>query len=549
MFIHVEISTQCNFDCFYCAGRRMKPQRMRLPKFTEILAGIPPGQHTVCLQGEGEPLLHPEFWEMVALVRAQGHIPYTITNGSEIDADRIAELLPKIAISIDTLDAAEAERIGRKNLAGVLANVNLLLERMNPSRLVIMTVDYGQPLDELEAYIRSKGIVEHIVQPLQIKDDYRQSYPEISPPREEYTYRCRFLEHDLQRTYDFDGREYPCCYIKNPHGYESIVALRECLSRQEIPSSCRGCREILAGVGQTYRVADCASAVPNLSFVVPVKSRLPQLQKTLPLLARQTGAEVVVVDIDCPQKSADWVASAKFSNVHTVKLTNMPVFNAARARNVGAAHARGRWLCFLDADTLLEPNFVRGAITNLPSDSFAQLAVDAPGLVVVSREDFLRIDGYDEIFEGWGCEDNDLIVRLELLGRQRVMLTNKWHTQIEHDDILRTQHQPISNKWLSLRINGMYLQIKSDLARAQGIVSLPQSDLQAIYATVKQTILAAPHKAVDIRVRIPWQPDFRQPPEWQLHRDWVYRFEPLPAKPPVSTLVTHSSPTMHPHLS
>lgn len=291
---------------------------------------------------------------------------------------------------------------------------------------------------------------------------------------------------------------------------------------------------------------------PILSFVVPVKSRLSQLQQTLPTLARQTDAEVVVVDVDCPQQSADWIASAKFSNVRALKLNDMPVFNAARARNIGAAHARGRWLCFLDADTLLKPDFVRTVVAHLPPNSFVQFALDAPGLVVVNSEDFRHLDGYDEIFEGWGCEDDDLIVRLKLLGRQHVMLPTQWHTQIEHDDTLRTQHQAIGNKWLSLRINGMYLQIKSDLARAQGVVSLQHVDLQAIYATVRQTILATPHQAVDIRVSVPWQPDFRQPPDWRLHRDWIYRFEPLPATAPVSmisTLVSHSSPTMQPYPS
>lgn len=287
--------------------------------------------------------------------------------------------------------------------------------------------------------------------------------------------------------------------------------------------------------------------LPDLSFVVPVKSRLPQLQQTLPTLAQQPNAEVIVVDVECPQKSADWVATSQFGNVRTVRMTNMPVFSAARARNIGAAHAQSRWLCFLDADTLLAPNFVRDVVTNLPADSFTQFAVDAPGLVVVSREDFLRIGGYDEIFEGWGCEDNDLIARLQLLGRRREMLTNTWHTQIEHDDILRTQHQAISDKWLSLRINGMYFQIKTDLARAQSVISLSHDDLQAIYGQVKNTVLASPLNAVEIRVRLPWIPDFRQPPEWQLLRDWVYRFEPLRAAPTTSSLISGSSPTMQPN--
>mgnify|MGYP002336518558 CR=1 FL=1 len=90
------------------------PQRhMPLPLFRDILSRLPPGQHTVSLQGEGEPLTHPEFWEMVKLVEQRGCIPYTITNGSKIDPERMGLYFPWIGVSLDTLDADEAQRIGR----------------------------------------------------------------------------------------------------------------------------------------------------------------------------------------------------------------------------------------------------------------------------------------------------------------------------------------------------------------------------------------------------------------------------------------------------
>lgn len=250
MFIQIEISTHCNFTCFYCAGRDMAQEYMPLARFDEILDRLPPGQHVVCLQGEGEPMLHPDFWTMAGRLQSRRHTPYTITNGTRIDAAKIAAAFPRIAISIDTLDRAEAERIGRKKLDAVLRNLDRLIEAMGAKRLIVMTVDYGQPLDELKAFVQSKGIGEHIVQPLQIKDDYRRRYPDFAVPAAGYTYRCRYLEQPLQRTYGMDGREYPCCYIKDPAGFTSIDDLRATLARKKVPSCCSGCREIVAGAAQ-----------------------------------------------------------------------------------------------------------------------------------------------------------------------------------------------------------------------------------------------------------------------------------------------------------
>ena len=34
------------------------------------------------------------------------------------------------------------------------------------------------------------------------------------------------------------------------------------------------------------------------------------------------------------------------------------------------------------------------------------------GAVVVSARDFARVGGYDEAFQGWGAEDDDLLDRL-----------------------------------------------------------------------------------------------------------------------------------------
>ena len=245
MFFQIEVTTHCTFTCFYCAGREMPQRHMGWPVFEMVLGRIPPGPHSVSLQGEGEPTLHPRFWEMVSRVRERGLAPTTITNGYELDVGRVAAELPTVAVSIDTLDEAEATRIGRLKLPRVLANLDALSAAMGPERIRIMTVDYGQDLDPVRRFVEAGRFGQHIVQPLQGKDDYARRYPDRVTRGGAYHYRCRFLLAPVMRYYDIDGRELPCCYIKDTSSFRSIEALASDLGRGVVPPACAGCREIM----------------------------------------------------------------------------------------------------------------------------------------------------------------------------------------------------------------------------------------------------------------------------------------------------------------
>lgn len=247
-FIQIEITTICTFDCFYCAGRIM-PQRHMAPElFENILKHLPARRLTVSLQGEGEPTLHPYFWDMAERVAGAGKIPYTITNCSAIDTEAAARLFPRIGVSLDTIDADEADRIGRFDLRGVLANLERLVSGMGSRRIIVHSVDFGQPLDALRRYLRTLGIHRHIVQSIQVKDDYRKRYPLLVEQRDaRYHFRCRYVFRPFMRYFDINGTMMPCCSIKDARGSVSVERIRESLSRGVVPECCRGCREICGG--------------------------------------------------------------------------------------------------------------------------------------------------------------------------------------------------------------------------------------------------------------------------------------------------------------
>ena len=246
MFYQIEITTKCNYRCFYCAGREMKQQHMKQEVFGHILKRLAPGRHVVSLQGEGEPTVHPRFWELVRQVVDSGHVPYTITNGSLIDPELAHRYLPSLGLSLDTLDAAEAERIGRLRLDQALARLDALAALMGGQRLVIHTVDYGQDLGPLKNFVKARGL-RHIVQPLQRKGDYASRYPDRVPETAEVTSAgglCRYLSAPLMRYFNIKGIEFPCCYIKDSAEYRGIDDLRKRMADGSVPLVCKGCAEI-----------------------------------------------------------------------------------------------------------------------------------------------------------------------------------------------------------------------------------------------------------------------------------------------------------------
>jgi radical SAM protein with 4Fe4S-binding SPASM domain len=106
VFANIEITTQCNMKCTYCARTLLKRtvKTMSLETFRRILE-ILPHAYRITLVGLGEPLLHPNVIEMVAEASALGRRTALVTNAMCLDSSLSSELigagLQSIAFSID----------------------------------------------------------------------------------------------------------------------------------------------------------------------------------------------------------------------------------------------------------------------------------------------------------------------------------------------------------------------------------------------------------------------------------------------------------------
>jgi len=243
MMVQFEITTRCNFDCFYCAGRHMRQGDMPYETFTALLErdiathGTP---DVVSLQGEGEPTLHHDFLRMAEFVRDKGATPYTITNGTYKHPERLIGLFPKVGVSVDTLDEAAGEKIGRHNLPRVLSFIEALAPHLE---VVVHSVTDRQHTPRIAKWCKERGL-QHLMQPLQRKPDYSRYYAKAAatspPPQGRFS--CGYLAHPRMRYYNLDGLEMPCCFIKDTGVYEGMVAMARHQEAGTWPKCCTGCR-------------------------------------------------------------------------------------------------------------------------------------------------------------------------------------------------------------------------------------------------------------------------------------------------------------------
>jgi len=105
-FLNIEPTTRCNFECWYCVGRHMEQQDIKVEDFAKVLDNFPTVE-TIALVGEGEPLLHKGYFDMVKMARARGIRVMMISNGSAFSESVIRKIcesgIAYISISIDSI--------------------------------------------------------------------------------------------------------------------------------------------------------------------------------------------------------------------------------------------------------------------------------------------------------------------------------------------------------------------------------------------------------------------------------------------------------------
>jgi MoaA/NifB/PqqE/SkfB family radical SAM enzyme len=163
-FAQIEPIGRCNLACRMCTvnERRDEVAEMPLDRFRELLDQMP-GLQELHLQGLGEPMLHPHFFDMVAIAAQRGIRVSANSNLTLLTPERasrcVASGLAALSVSLDGASAAVYEAIRRKaSFAKVIRNLGRLVDARDAAAsslevravMVLMRAN----LDELPALVR-----------------------------------------------------------------------------------------------------------------------------------------------------------------------------------------------------------------------------------------------------------------------------------------------------------------------------------------------------------------------------------------------------------
>jgi len=92
--VYIEITNVCNLNCDFCAKTKRKPGHMPLKLFKKVLEEVKPLTDEITLHVMGEPLLHPEFEEIIQAIKKEDIKVNLTTNATLVG--KYKELLVEI---------------------------------------------------------------------------------------------------------------------------------------------------------------------------------------------------------------------------------------------------------------------------------------------------------------------------------------------------------------------------------------------------------------------------------------------------------------------
>jgi organic radical activating enzyme len=234
LYLNVEPAADCNLRCGWCSNqhRDNRKARLEMALFEHIVADAKvAGVHSISLWLSGEPLMHSQLPEMVALIERSGMVSGLHTNATLLSERWAKDLLnaglSQISISADGADrdSYEQMRLGA-NYDKTVANIRRFLELKTKQpngkpHTIIQTMMPFQP--EMQ---REDGWIDYPEAPAELLqlyaglpvDEYRVLLPHnwageitgegLRPPGRAY-YPCPHLWMGLSVAWD--GRVHGCC--------------------------------------------------------------------------------------------------------------------------------------------------------------------------------------------------------------------------------------------------------------------------------------------------------------------------------------------------
>ena len=152
-WLFFEVTDRCNLRCRHCGSRcTAEGHALTANDVERTLASIKGGKPTVCLTG-GEPMMHPDFFEIAGLVKEMGFNWGMTTNATLIDTEAAEKLrqagMSTVSVSLDGMESSH-DSLRQKAGAWRLALRGLEALQKAGFKPQVTTVLHQGNFDELE---------------------------------------------------------------------------------------------------------------------------------------------------------------------------------------------------------------------------------------------------------------------------------------------------------------------------------------------------------------------------------------------------------------
>ena len=211
---------------------------------------------------------------------------------------------------------------------------------------------------------------------------------------------------------------------------------------------------------------------PDVAIIIPIMGRADDLGMSLPTLLNQNYPNYTVYVVD--NRSEDALPAVLEQMAHPrLKLIGCPrplYFSFSKTRNAGARYTFSDLLFFLNGDNQFQDQghlsgivngFLKGTDIDYRwyrnwrrSQGYGPLGIYHQPVIetgyrrvychclgsplLIERQVFQQLGGFNEDLEDWGYEDTDLIARLELAGFGRIPILGI--AQPDHSDDIRVKN-------------------------------------------------------------------------------------------------------------
>lgn len=255
----------------------------------------------------------------------------------------------------------------------------------------------------------------------------------------------------------------------------------------------------------------------KIAFCTTCKGRLDHLRQTLAKNLEDSAdfkgdAVFVVLDYSGQDRIAEYVAQAHRADLEHGRVVvytypHAGAFHLSHAKNMAARCGMREGadvLVTLDADNFVGHGFAQFVVQAFRDVGFhpgiflapnvpyiRSLAFGPPrpcrgyfGRLALCSKDFLKLGGYDEIFEIWGSEDVDLLARLERLGYTKRFFDIRHLQCLPHSTEVRFKEYPHA------QVHETDDHPKAIEGRTETVVNFGRFGLGTVYRNLDRTPMA-----------------------------------------------------------